>query len=289
MQGENQTTEEVPQEVENEQDLSQEHEGQTEDELASSETEDSQDEGNNDNTSEDESQDSEEPAPSKGLDKRLSKVLERNEELQARIWQIERELMSKQAPQQSYQQQVQQQPQIDPRVDPNSGQFDLVYAMGEIAKQQLQAERQQVKMQEVTKTVISDYQTVEEKLARARAIDPNFDKAMGRYEGMITPDMKYGLSALDNPVAYLKHVFKNEKDVRAFQQISYRHASEQVKLVTKLGLQFELKNPGKSNTASTPKPKPIPNLGKGGAAQTKNFNAQTGQFDPNWINERFAY
>lgn len=256
---------------------------------------DDQDDSSSDDNenSEDESHDdSIETSSSKGLDKRLKKVLERDQrkdetiaDLKMKLWEVEQKIaMSHQAPQQQYQQQP---AQPDPRLDPASAEFDLHLYTNAIVSQQIQAQQQQQKVQESAKTVLNDYSSVEKKLMRARALDSNFDKAMETYGALLTPDIKYGLSVLERPESFLKHVFKSEKDVRAFQQLSQRHPFDQVKTVVKQGTEFELRSKGvKSNAPSTPKPKPpIPQFNKGRNTSKPVFDSSTGRFDANWVND----
>lgn len=247
--------------------------------------------------------DQNEPPLSRGLDKRVQGLLksnatlkEANEALEAKLWRQNRDIQSLQTNFNQFVQQKQQPiPQStvnnDPRLDINSPNFDfnlfVQSRVEETAKNVIIQQRQQEKMQEAAQTAFKELQTVDSNLSKGRALDPTFDKQMEMYEGLFTEDMRYALSTVQNPSAFIKKMFKNEKDIRALQHLSTKHPAEQIRTITRLATEFELNvankvaQPAQNQTQS--KPKPIPNIGRGSMTLEKHYDPKTNRFSREFI------
>ncbi len=234
------------------------------------------------------------PNYSKGEKKRIAKLLQEKHDLlqqlaDARSSKNEFEGHNRVPAQTNHQQQQQYTP--DTRLDPTSPNFDFALYTKELVRQQLDQERQIENQKRQAESVLSDYQKVEQSLQRARVNDPNFAQQWEKYGNLLTPDMKYVLAELDRPDLFLKHIFKNEKDVRALQELGKKHPSEQVRRLTVKAISFDRDNRGRGSAPSTPqRPKPIPQLGKRGAVSSfaNGYNEQTGTWDQSVIDKMLS-
>lgn len=231
------------------------------------------------------------PNMSKGERKRIFKLIQKNQELQQKL--AEAQVAKKyefeghnRTPAQNQFQSPINNVKADPRLDPNAPEFDFKLYTADLVKQQLIEERRAENFRRQAEPVLNDFQRVEQSLARAMISDPNFAHQMEKYGSYLTPDMKYALAEIERPELFLKHIFKNEKDVRALQNLGQKHINEQVRRFTAQALRFEKDYVSRKGVTSTPqKPKPIPQLGKRGSisSSSNGFNEQTGTWDQSVI------